>query len=321
MNSAFPLKKEKQSAQERIIVPKEVSVVFDNDISTRTPRLDIPLNFLQYLFFPAQQNHIHTIFLFKMKNQDMDFKEIQSAPVKEENTEQEVPIDLVADLNAFLRFYKIENGNITGIFKEVYIPFQITVKKEEFNPEEENFYSFGYPLPPGKYLLAFAVTSLDLTKIGTFYKEFELPNPLNIKKELILTPVVFLKSIKKLPNVETMPYIHKNSFRYSVLEIVPKIELVFSRTEQPDVFYYIFGARPNPRTNKFEIEVSYSILKGEETVVKFKPTVFEFPLISHPLPLKKKEKFLEPGDYVIEIKILDKVSKATITKKINIKNT
>ncbi|MCP2604620.1 hypothetical protein NLC29_00495 [Candidatus Aminicenantes bacterium AH-873-B07] len=277
----------KTTEQEKIIVPKEVGVVFDQGILTRTPRPDIPIEFLKYYFFPARQNHVHIVFLFKMKNQDLGFQEISIQPQKEESTEQEVPIELIADLNAFLRFYSLEDGNITEIYKEVYIPFQIKKKKEKYNPEEENIYTIGYPLPPGKYLLALAVTSIDLVKIGTLYKEFELPNQLKLKNELILTPIVFLKSYKRLPNVETLPTVHINSFRYSVLEIVPKLDLIFSKTEQPDVFYYIYGARPNPQTNKYEIEVTYQILRGEKAVIKYKPTVFEIPLISHPLPLKK----------------------------------
>ncbi|MCP2519998.1 hypothetical protein NLC26_02400 [Candidatus Aminicenantes bacterium AC-708-M15] len=319
MSLALPKEKKKKEEKEKIIVPKEVGIVFDEGISTRTPRLDIPVEFTKHFFFPAQQNHVHSVFIFKMKNQDLGFQEIQVQPQKKEekeNAQEEVPIELIADLNVFLRFYKMKDGNIEGIFKEVYIPFQIKKKKEKYNPEEENFYSVGYPLPPGKYLLALAVTSIDLTRIGTVYKEFELPNPLKLKK-LILTPIVFLKSYKRLPDVETLPTVHVNSFRYSVLEIVPKLDLSFSKTEQPDVFYFVYGARPNPTTNKYELEVTYQILKGEEAVIKFKPTVFDIPLISHPLPLKKKDKFIEPGEYTLSIKIVDKVSNATLTKKIN----
>ncbi len=317
-NMALPLSKE-SSQQERVIIPKEVGTVFDQGVTTKTPNTDIPIKFLQYFYFPAQQNHLHTIFLFKMKNQDLDFQEMKQETSQKESSQEENPLELVADLNAFLRFYKIEKGNVIGIFKEVYIPVQIKKKKKDFNPEEENFYSVGYPLPPGNYLLAMAVTSVSLTKIGTFYTEFELPNPLNLKNELILTPIVFLKSYKELPTPETMPNVHLNSFRYSILSIVPRLNLVFSNTEQPDVFYYIFGVKTNPETKKFEIEISYRILKGKEEVIKFKPAIFEFPLISHPLPLKIKDKFIEPGEYTLEIKIVDKVSNASVTKKINFK--
>ncbi len=318
---ALPKPQKKKQEEEKVIVPKEVGMVFDQGISTRVPRLDIPIEFTKFYFFPAQQNHVHSVFIFKMKNQDLGFQEIklqtEKKTEKKENPQETVPVELITDLNAFLRFYKMEDGKITGIFREVYIPFQIKKKKEEYNPEEENFYSVGYPLPPGKYLLAFAVTSIDLTKIGTVYKEFELPNPLKLEKELVLTPIVFLKSFKKLQTVETLPAVHINSFRYSILEIVPKLDLTFSKTEQPDIFYYVYGARPNPQTNKYELEVTYQILKGEEAVIKFKPTVFEIPLVSHPLPLKKQDKFIEPGDYTLLIKIVDKVTNASLTKKVN----
>jgi len=318
---ALPKAQKKKQEGEKIIVPKEVGMVFDQGVLTKTPRTDIPIEFVKHYFFPAQQNHVHSVFIFKMKNQDLEFQEIklqtEKKTEKKENTQETVPVELIADLNAFIRFYKMDKEKITGIFREVYIPFQIKKKKEEYNPEEENFYSVGYPLPPGKYLLALAVTSIDLTKIGTIYKEFELPNPLKLKNTLLLTPIVFLKSYKRLQDVERLPTVHVNSFRYSVLEIVPKLDLNFSKTEQPDVFYFVYGARPNPKTNKYELEVTYQILKGEEAIIKFKPTVFEIPLISHPLPLKKQNKFIEPGDYTLLIKIVDKVTNASLTKKIN----
>ncbi|MFQ6083582.1 MAG: hypothetical protein ACE5WD_09495 [Candidatus Aminicenantia bacterium] len=306
-----PLKTKKQ------IIPQEVGKVFDLGIQTREPRLDIPIKFIQYLYLPARENRLHTIFLFKIKNSDLGFEEEKEEPSKSEE-EVTPPQKLIANLNAFLRFYKLEKGNIVEISKEIYIPVKFEKSKEEFNPEEEHLCTTGYSLPPGDYLLALAFTSLDLTKIGTFYTEISLPDP-QAFKNIDTTPIFFIKSIEQLPSPEMRLNVHQDFFRYSILKIEPKIELVFSQEQQPDIFYFIFGTSPHPETNKFEIEITYSVFKGEEAVIKFEPTTFPFPMISHPLPLKRADKSLEPGEYILEIKIVDKVSGSSITKKINFK--
>jgi len=298
---------------EEIKIPYEIREIFDEGILTKIPRTDISVNHLRTLYLPAQENNVHAVFLFTLKNADLNFQEeTKTYELTEENATSKI---LFSDLDVFLRFYKMEKGKVKGMFKEIYIPYPLEVERERFNPEEENLYYIGNPLPPGDYLLALAFASTDLSEIGTTYIEFSLPDPLSFQRRLETTPVFFVKSLQTIASPETEVKVHKDYFFYSVLKIEPKLENIFHQGETPDIFYFIYGALPN-QEKKFDIEIDYKVKKGKEDVIKYATQTYSSLFISHPLPLKIGEKYLEPGQFILEIKIKDKTSNLSMKKNI-----
>jgi len=243
------------------------------------------------------------------------YEEQEEAKTYELTEEDAASKMLFSDLDVFLRFYKMEKGKAKGIFKEIYIPYLLEAEREGFNREEENLYSICNALPPGDYLLALAFASTDLSDIGTTYIEFSLPDPLSFQRRLEASPVFFVKSLQRISSPETEIKVHKNCFYYSVLKIKPKLENIFHQGETPDIFYFIYGSRPN-QEKKFNIEIDYKVKKGKEDVIKYATQTYSSPFISHPLPLKIGEKYLEPGQYTLEIKIKDKISNLSLKKDI-----
>ena len=304
---------EVEVSYEEIKIPSEVRELFDEGILTKIPRTNISVNYLRTLYLPAQENNVYAMFLFKIKNADLNFQEEARAP--EQTEEVTPPQTLFIELDVFLRFYKMEKGKVTGMFKEIYIPFFVEADKEGFNPEEENLYSIGNSLPPGDYLLALAFASTDLSEIGTTYIEFSLPDPFSFRNKLDLAPVFFIKSFQKVSSPETEVKVHKNCLIYSVLKIEPKVENIFHQGEAPDIFYFIYGARPN-QERKFDIEIDYKVKKGKEDVIKYATQNYSSPFISHALPLKRGEGDLEPGQFILEIKIKDKISNLSAKKEV-----
>ena len=304
---------EVEVSYQEIKIPSEVGKIFNENISTRAPRTDISVNYLRTLYLPAQQNNVYAVFLFKLKNADLNFQE--EAKTLEQTEKDTASKTLFIELDVFLRFYKMEKGKVKGIFKEIYIPYPLEVEREGFNPEEENLYSIGNALPPGDYLLALAFASTGLSDIGTTYIEFFLPDPLSFQRRLETSSVFFVKSLQRISSPETEVKIHKNCFFYSVLKIEPKLENIFHQGETPDIFYFIYGARPN-QEKKFDIEIDYKVKKGKEDVIKYATQTYSSPFINHPLPLKIGEKYLEPGQYTLEIKIKDKISNLSMKKDI-----
>jgi len=312
-------KQEKVPPQKENIIPPEIGKIFDENVITKKSQRDIPITYIRTLYLPSRDGKLYAIFLFKMKNSDLDFQEKMKSfeIVKSEQEEAEVVEEkLLANLNVFIRFYKMEEENIKEITKEIYLPTTLEEKKDNFDPEQENIYTIAYLFTPGKYLLALAVTTEDLSKIGTSYTEFVLPDPFSFLDKLETTPIFFVKSIKRVPSPETVVKMHKNSFFYSILEMEPKIENVFSPTATLDIFYYIFGAKLDPETKKYNIEIKYSIKKDEEEFIKFTPQISPAPLISQPLPLSSLERKLEPGLYVLNIQITDNISEMSTKKEI-----
>ncbi len=330
--------KQEEKAQESkpVFIPQEVKSVFEEGIKTRQPRLDIPFTIVKHLFLPAQAN-MHSIFLFKVKNVDLGFYPITPAPESPEMKEQKeeekeappeseiIPAKLQSNSRIFLQFNKLE-GNIPGeLVKEIYIPVNFQVESSSYNPDKEELYSTAYPFPPGNYIMSAAITSLNYEKIGTQYFEFSLPNPSSFTDSLDTTPLFFVQNVRRMDSPELQPEIHKNFFTWSILQIEPNLERILSSGKIFELFFYIFGVQAS-EDGKYNIEVDYEVLKGEEKAIRFAPGIYDLPLVSQPLNLKqtliikseegerKETQDLEPGKYTLSLKITDKVSGKTVTK-------
>ncbi len=322
---------EKAQEAEQVFIPKEVKAELNQGMEHRTPRLDIPFEIFEHLYLPARQN-MHSIFLFMAKNADLGFT--APAPVGEavEKEAQETPAEtnvLMTELNAFLWFQQTDGDFV----KEVYVPVQLQKDKEGYNPADESMYSTGYPLPPGKYILAMAITSKDLQKMGTQYFEFELPDPVAFTDSLSTTPVFFARNIEQMAAPEKTTEIHEGFFTYSILKIEPILENVFTQQDSLDVFFYVFGVQPDPETKRFNLTANYELLKDEEVIVRYAEAAYDAPIISQPLPLqrtvliqkkkgeevveeKKESRDVEPGEYTFVINLTDNISGRTLEKKI-----
>ena len=324
----FPVISRAQQAEEEFVkIPKEVESVMEANFPAREPRLDIPLAFVKTLYFPYQ-NDYYTVFFLKIKNQSLDYvapffvqdqKEAKEEGEEEKEVQEEEQI-LSCNVDFFFRIYSLgKDGELKNLHKEVYLPYADQAASKEFNPEEENVYSFGTIFPPGRYLLAAAAASLDLSKIGLIFQEFHLPSPSDFRRNMGLTPLFFIKSIKRMPAPDSAINIYKNFFHYATLEIEPFFDHQFSQTEKLDIFYLILGATPD-ENSKFSFEITYIYKKGEEEVVKFEPQVLDnipAPIVSIPLPLLFKEKKLDPGEYILEIAIKDKIGRKETKGTIN----
>jgi hypothetical protein len=330
-------KKEQAKQQEKVFIPKEVKSIIQEGLTSRQGRQDIPVNIFHSLYLPAREN-FQVVFLMNIKNSALGFAPVTSAPAEpkaekkgpQETPAQEAVETLQAGFNVFLQFNRLDDDGVPEVFKEIYVPARIQVPAAGFDPEKEDIYSVGYPLPFGHYLLALAVTSLDLQNIGIAYHEFTIPDPSKFSKTLDTTPVFFVKQMDQMESVEQRTIFHKGLFTYSVLKVVPNIDKVFQPGENLDIFFYIFGAQPN-QSQQYDIEINFEIKQGETSALKWSGQTYNSPLISQPLPMKQtvrikkgdepertEQRDLPAGSYILVINILDKVSQNTGVKTIDI---
>ena len=324
-------KKEAKLVPAKIYIPKEVRDVMLGGLQARTVRQDIPFSVFKSSFLPAQANFYVFLFL-KMKNGDLGFAPPAPAPAAKDAPPPAVPAPpptkLAARFDVFLQFHKMENGAPTQIVKEVFIPTTMELDAAGYDPEKEDWYTVGYPLPFADYLAAVAVTTHDLKKIGTQYFEFSLPD-LKVMKDLDTTPIFFLKEYKELQQAETIAELHREFMRYAILQITPNIDNTVAGGDPLDLFFFILGSQPNEQ-NKYDIDCQYEVRQGDKDAVKFAPAKYDNPFISQPLPLKQtlitkdkdgKEsqtvKDLGPGSYTFICKLTDKISGRTCTKTVD----
>lgn len=333
---AAPQEKNKSKGQpktEKVFIPKEIKAALQEGLSSRQGRQDIPVQVFQTLYLPAQQN-FQIVHFLKIKNSDLNYAPATlAAPEKapesgpQEAPAQEPVAELQADFNVFLQFNTLKEDGGTEVAKEVYVRSSIKVPAAGYDPEKEEIYSVGYPLPSGRYLLALAITSLDLKKIGTAYSEFTLPDPSQFTT-LETTPIFFVKGWEQMESVEQRTEFHKDYFTYAILKLTPNLDRVFGVGENLDVFFVIFGADQTAE-KKYDLEVNYEVKKGEESVLRWTPQTTESNLISQPLPLKQtvkvtdekgertEQRDLAAGSYTLVVNLTDKVSKRAGTKTID----
>lgn len=328
-------KKEPAKQQEKVFIPSEVKSLIQEGLTARKGRQDFPVNVFKSLYLPAREN-FHVIFLINIKNSGLGFAPATSAPAEskdekkgpQETPSQEAVATLQASFNVFLQFNRLNDAGVPDVFREVYVPASIQVPSSGFDPEKEDVYSVGYPLPFGHYLLALAVTSMDLKNIGIAYHEFTVPDPAQFSKALDTTPVFFVKQMDQTESAEQRTVFHKGLFTYSILRIVPNLDNVFLPGENLDIFFFIFGAQPNP-SQQYDIEINFEVKKGEESAVKWTGQTYNSPLISQPLPMKQTVKIkkgdeperteqrdLPAGNYTLIISMLDKTTQKTGVKTV-----
>lgn len=303
---------EKQ-AQALKIAP-QVAAVMDADVALRKNRTDIPMTYLKTLYLPAQQGQVYPIFLFQMKNADLNLV----APA-------ETPALLKANFHVFFRLYRTENGVAGEIVKEHYIRFDVEEPQEGFVPEALNYYSIaGDIFPAGNYLLALAISTPDFSKISTCFVEFSLPDFAQFADKLVTTPVFSVRALIMLPAADTKLTVHKNSFVYNTLQLSPNLTNEFKVSENLDLFYFIMGGKADATTNALNLQITYKFKKDGKEINKLPPQTVTSPIISQPIDFsytevtknakgvetERKQKLFEPGDYVLEIEMLDNVSQA-----------
>ncbi len=325
-SAAATAQKDKEKAPPvKIYIPKEVKEPMVAGLAAKQPRLDIPFEVFKTLYLPAQQA-FHNIFFLKMKNSDLGFG--PAAPQAVDPSAPAAAAKLKATFNVFLAFYKVENDKPLTLVKEVFIPAAVETDQAGFDPSKEEWYTVGYPLLPGTYLASIAIASHDLKKIGIQYVDVALPDPKSFTATLDTTPIFFNKEYKQLPAPENKADLHRGFVRYSVLQMTPNIENVFSVGDNLDMFFYIFGAQPKDG-GKYEIEINFEVMQGDKAAIKYATGNFESPLISLPLQMKQtlqikkgeetrsETRDLPAGSYTLVLKIADKVSGLKVEKKVD----
>jgi len=319
----------KDAKQEKVFIPKEVKAVLQEGLASRQGRQDIPVSVGRHFFLPAQEN-LYGVFYVKLKNSDLGFAPAVQPPAKPAAQPVDQPPatpPLQANFNIFVQFNKVDPAKGLQPFREIYMPTSLQEDPASYDPNKENLYSLGYPLPAGNYVLALAVTSLDLKKIGAAYFEFALPDPRSFVETLGSTPMLFTKKIDQTDAPETKTLLHKDFFAYSILKVYANLENTFAVGENVDLFLYIFGCQPNANDpQKFTLETNFEVKKfdeakkAEETVIRWATQNYEAPLVIQTLPLKqtlvikddkgerKETRDLSAGKYTLILKMTDKNS-------------
>lgn len=124
----------------------------------------------------------------------------------------------------------------------------------------------------------------------------------------------------------------KDSQVFALAVSGPNIDNVLSPGEQIDVGFCVFGAKPKGEPGqqaKYDIEVSYEVQQEDgRAAILWTPQKYDFAFVSQPLLLKQtvmikddkgerqEQRDLTAGKYALVINVKDKVTGATVEKKV-----
>jgi hypothetical protein len=344
MNNQEP-KKPEPKQQQKENLPKEVKAIIQEGLATRQGRQDIPFTIFKSMYFPAPGG-MHTVIFFKAKNGDLGYAAPlpASAPPKNQAAQPAAPAagTLEARLAMAFEFYQTDETGAQKVSRYANFPVTLQTDAAGYDPNKEEWYSLGFGLPCGKYTVAMLIAAVDpkkgtadIKRVGVQYYDVTLPGPETYQNALQTTPLFLVRHLDQMTSYEARPVVHKGSFTYSILQMVPIIDGIVTAEDQAkiEVFFIVLGAKPKEGTPQGQqpaedLEVTFEVQKEDGSpAIKWQAQNYASQLIDQELPLqqtlqikddkgeRQERKPLSPGKYVLVAKILDKVSQLTLEKK------
>ncbi len=315
----LPLIAQEQTAEEqpKIAWPEDVRVELEKLIKSNAPDNIFNVSLLRTFFLPARENKMYSVVFFSIQlDEDVSeinelikqryeaameaYKKEKKKKPKEEISEPP-PLTFPQQYHHFYMYiYKVQ-----GDKKEFYLQYNAPIP---FNEEGTEFYSFGIPLEPGKYIFALEIIRTDHSKFGTSLIPIDVPSYSRLRKISFSEPL-FIRNFKQTSEVETVFTIHRNSFQIGRILFFPYVTHKFKPNESPSLLLQIFGASVDLMNKTYDIDCRLSIRQGKEVITKFKRLSLNRPSLYQPIVFKKSEtEFLDPGDYFLLIEIWDRLS-------------
>ena len=209
-------------------------------------------------------------------------------------------------------------GRITSMSRRVVNIFEDVVTVEV--PSEllgeavkgSSIYQKSVPLPPGTYRLNLVVKDIVGGNMTNY--EMALSVPRYEEEKLAMSSLILADLIEKVPTRS----IGTGQFVIGASKVRPRLDESFKRNEKMGIYLQIYNFQPDEKTQKPDATVEYEVVKNgsnqkifefSEEVAKVEGASAQQYTIEKILPLQN----LEPGEYTLRLKVMDKLSNATLT--------
>lgn len=268
---------------------------------------ELAIEIVSKWYFPAEQDNSYGVFGFKFNG--LSAKNEEEKKDKEKNVIKEIK----PEYQLFIRAYSKEKHQDQAREKTNFLGF--SAKMPEKSEDNETIYVFAFPAKAGIYKIIAAITDSNYSLASMTIYDAEFPSFV-VSDNIISSSPIFLKKIATLQKTDSVFTVWKDVFHLGIGEIYPYFENKFKADEQPVLFIQLFGLGLDKETSAYNIEYIFAIKKGDEEAVKFKAAQANSPGIVQPVIFRMNNKSLEPGDYLLEISVEDKVSGKKIQKEI-----
>jgi GWxTD domain-containing protein len=182
-------------------------------------------------------------------------------------------------------------------------PIEINVLSSQFRPDGIAVYQHIANLPPGAYRLFLAVNDAKSNRTGTIEKRLEVKRfP---EDNLSSSSLVLADLIDVLP-----PRTVAAQYQIGSLKVRPSVKKEFRKDQTMNVFMQVYNLKLDEKTHKPSVSSEVLITRDGQEVKKLSDQVNEVAGAAQQLNFIKQIPMsdLDPGEYAIQVKIVDNLS-------------
>jgi GWxTD domain-containing protein len=165
------------------------------------------------------------------------------------------------------------------------------------------------PLRPGLYKIDFVIKDIQSGNVGTIQKGFTVPR---IPDEKLATSSLILAD-----RIEALPprQVSTGQFVLGSSKVVPNVKSEFDRTQNMSVWLQVYSLKVDETTHKPSATIETLITRNGNVVKRIAEDATEFSGAAQQLTYMKSIPLseFEAGEYAVQVKITDNLSKETIT--------
>jgi hypothetical protein len=247
-------------------------------------------------FFPATGSTVITNIMLQFNRKDLQFKQ-------QENMSKAV-------VNIYARVTSMARRPV-NVFEDV-VTIDVPTELLQQASQGISIYSKSIPLAPGMYRLNIVCKDIVGGNMNNY--EMALNVPRMEDEKLFASTLVLADVLEKVPTKE----IGTGQFVIGSSKVRPRMGESFKQSEKMGIYMKLYNFQPDEKTQKPQGDVEYEIVRaGDNTkVLEFTEDVASIEgsasqmTIEKLLPLKS----LEPGKYVLKLKVTDKLRNQSLTQ-------
>lgn len=248
-------------------------------------------------FFPATPSTVMSNITLQFNRKDLQFK-----------TEGDVSKAIV---NIYARISTMSRRP-ANIFEDV-VTVDVPTSMLQEASEGMSIYQKSVPLAPGMYRLN--IVAKDVVGGNMVNYEQALNVPRMEDDQLFASSLILADVLEKVPTKS----IGSGQFVIGTSKVRPRMNVSFKRSEKMGIFLKLYNFQPEEKTNKPRGQVEYEIVKAADSskVLEFTEEVSALEgsaaqmTIEKLLPLSS----LEPGKYILKLKVTDSLKNSSLTQQ------
>jgi GWxTD domain-containing protein len=187
----------------------------------------------------------------------------------------------------------------------------LDVPQDQFQhySELKSVYQKALPLRHGQYKISVVVKDDTTGRMGTL--DLGIKVPVYEEDKLGNSSLILADLIQPLPTTQ----VGSGPFVIGSTKVRPSVSRTFNRDQKMGIFLQVYNLGLDPQTHRANVNVVYDITKDGKTILNQSEDAAKLANSGQQTTLEKtlSLKPLQPGKYVVQIKVTDNIKKQTIS--------